>query len=80
MGLFRKGNTHITAKLHRTDLVIYSHSREEKAPSYIRINAVTNEVVSFEQLGPDVCSGTEAWSKYLLYAHHSPVDLQWLEH
>ena len=27
-GLFRKGKTHIIAKFHRTDLVIFSHSRE----------------------------------------------------
>ena len=29
LGLFRKGKTGITAKFNRTDLVIYSHSREE---------------------------------------------------
>ena len=34
LGLFRKGETGITAKLHRTDLVICSHSREGKIPSY----------------------------------------------
>ena len=41
LGLFREGETHIiqVAKLHRTDLVICSHSREEKkTPSYSRIN------------------------------------------
>ena len=40
LGLFWKGKTHITAKLHRTDLVIYTHSREGKIPSYRRINMV----------------------------------------
>ena len=40
MGLFRKGNTPIIAKLHRTDQVICSHSRERKPPSYSRINTV----------------------------------------
>ena len=32
--LFRKGKTGIKAKFHRTDLVICSHSRERKMPSY----------------------------------------------
>ena len=30
MGLFRKGKFHIIAKFHRTDLVIWGHSREAK--------------------------------------------------
>ena len=30
LGLFRKGKTRITAKLHRTDLIICTHSREGK--------------------------------------------------
>ena len=34
LGLFWNGKTHIIAKLHRTDLVICSHSREGKTPSY----------------------------------------------
>ena len=38
--LFRKGETRITAKLHRTDLVICTHSREGKTPSYLQINTV----------------------------------------
>ena len=33
-----KGTTCIIAKLHRTDLVNCSHSREGKPPSYSRIN------------------------------------------
>ena len=33
-GLFRKGKTCITAKFHRTDLIICSHSRERKPLSY----------------------------------------------
>ena len=41
MGLFRKGKTCIIAKFHRTDLVICSHSRERKTPSYSRINTVS---------------------------------------
>ena len=38
LGLFRKGKTSIIAKFHRTDLVIFSHSREWKIPSYGQIN------------------------------------------
>ena len=38
MGLFRKGKTGIIAKLHRTELVICSHSIEWKIPSYSHIN------------------------------------------
>ena len=34
LGLFRKGRTCIIAKLHRTNIVIRSHSREGKSPSY----------------------------------------------
>ena len=33
MELFRKGETHIIAKFHRTDIVICSHSREGTPPS-----------------------------------------------
>ena len=33
LGLFRKGIIHIIAKFHRTDLVVYSHSREKKTLS-----------------------------------------------
>ena len=33
LGLFRKCKTCIIAKFHKTDLVIYSHSREEKTLS-----------------------------------------------
>ena len=40
MGLFRKGNTCIIAKFHRTDSVIGSHSGEGKILSYSRINMV----------------------------------------
>ena len=39
-GLFRKGNTCIIANFNRTDLVICSHSREGKTPSYSRINKI----------------------------------------
>ena len=35
-----KGKIRITAKFHRTDLVICSHSRERKPPSYSRRNTV----------------------------------------
>ena len=38
--MFWKGKTCIIAKLHRTDRVICSHSREVKPPSYSRINTV----------------------------------------
>ena len=40
--MFRKGKTGIVAKLHRTDLVICSHSREGKTPSYSQINMVVD--------------------------------------
>ena len=40
MGLFKKGNTGIIAKFRRTDLVIFSHSREGKTPFYSRINKI----------------------------------------
>ena len=39
-GLFRKGKTGIIAKLHRTDFVIRSHSRERKTASYSQRNSV----------------------------------------
>ena len=35
-----KGKTPITAKLHRTDMVICSHSLKRKTPSYSQINMV----------------------------------------
>ena len=35
-----KGKTGIIAKFHRTDLVICSHSREGRTPSYSQINMV----------------------------------------
>ena len=41
MGLFRTGKTGIISKFYRTDLVICSHSREGKTPSYSQINMVT---------------------------------------
>ena len=43
LGLLRKGNTRtcIIAKLHGTDLVICSHSRERKILSYSGINMVS---------------------------------------
>ena len=40
LGLFRKGKTCIIAKFHRRDIVISSHSRERKSPSYSQINMV----------------------------------------
>ena len=39
-GLFWKGKIHFTAKFHRTDLVICSHTREGKTPSCVQINIV----------------------------------------
>ena len=35
-----KGKTHIIAKLHRTDLLISSHSGERKTPSCSQIKMV----------------------------------------
>ena len=40
-----KGKIHIIAKFHRTDLVICSHSRERKPPSYSRRNTVNQNTV-----------------------------------
>ena len=40
LGLFRKGGIGIIAKFHRTELVIRSHSRGTKTPSYSQINTV----------------------------------------
>ena len=40
MGLFRKGKTRITAELHRTDLIICTHSTEGNTPFYSQINTV----------------------------------------
>ena len=40
LGLFGKGETGIKAKFRRTGLVICSHFREEKNPSYCQINMV----------------------------------------
>ena len=37
MRLFKKGKICIIAKFHRTDIVIYSHSRVGKTPSYRQI-------------------------------------------
>ena len=34
-GVFRNGKTHVIAKLHRTDVVISSHSRERGKPCLI---------------------------------------------
>ena len=49
MGLFRKGTMHIIAKLHRTDLVICSHSREGKTLSCNRIYIVTRVYYCLER-------------------------------
>ena len=40
LGWFRKGKSSIIAKFHRTNLVIFSRSRERKSLSYSRINMV----------------------------------------
>ena len=47
MGLFRKGKTCITAKLHRTDLIICTHSKEGNTMSYSRINTVLQNLRLF---------------------------------
>ena len=49
MGLFRKGKTRITANFDRNDLVICSHSREGKPPSYSQINRVKEVFFSCNQ-------------------------------
>ena len=43
LGLFRKGKTCIIAKFHRTNIVVYSHSRKGKTPPYSGINTVTEK-------------------------------------
>ena len=40
LGLFRKAKNRIISKLQRSDIVICSYSRKEKAPSYSRLNMV----------------------------------------
>ena len=47
--LFRKGITYIIAKFHGTDLVIYSHSREGKTPSYSQINTVATGIAQWSR-------------------------------
>ena len=42
-----KGKIRIIAKFHRTDLVICSHSRERKPPSYSRRNTVHYDPLRF---------------------------------
>ena len=46
--LFKKGKTCIITKFHRTDLhvVICTHSREGKIPSYSRINTVVQTFIT----------------------------------
>ena len=51
LGLFKKGKIGIVKKFHRTDLVICSHPREGKTPSYSQINTV-NARSSFCKLLP----------------------------
>ena len=56
MTLFWKGKTRIIAKFLRTDLVICSHSREGKNPSYSRINTVSPVYITSNEL-PHVMKG-----------------------
>ena len=44
LGMFKKGKICITAKFHRTDLVICSYSRERKTPPYSQINIIGQNV------------------------------------
>ena len=54
LGLFRKGKTCTAANFHRTDSVIFSHSREGKTLSYSQINTILlNDTILFY------------WSKFL---------------
>ena len=46
LGLFRKGKIGIIPKFHRTDFVIWSHSRGTKTPSYSQISTVVASVCS----------------------------------
>ena len=45
LGLFRKGKTRIIAKFHRNDLVICSHSRERKIPSFSQICTIHCDIL-----------------------------------
>ena len=59
MGLFRKGKTRISAKLHGTDLIICTHSKEGNTPSYSRINtkiALVNDMYCILINSPGHCS------------------------
>ena len=60
MGLFRKGKIGIIAKFHRTDLVICSHSRGTKTPSYSRINTVAFKTKKPTFIGPPPPPTSEA--------------------
>ena len=57
MGLFRKDKTCIIAKFCRADLLIRSHSREGKPPSYSQINKV-NRATEI-----DKCQSVRQYSK-----------------
>ena len=48
--MLERKKTRITAKLHRTDLVIYSHSREGKTSSYSRIAGVLGSTITMKYL------------------------------
>ena len=64
LGLFRKGKTRLTAKLHRTDLIICTHSREGNTLSYSRINTV-HICATLGLIPTNVCKISE-WSMYKL--------------
>ena len=46
MRFLRKGKTRITAEFCRTDLVVFSHSREGKTRSYNQINTVLIHLIA----------------------------------
>ena len=49
LGLLRKGKTGIISKFYRTNLVIWSHSKGTKTPSYSRINTVKEDIRAIEK-------------------------------
>ena len=68
MGLFRKGRTRTIAKFHRTDLVIYDHSRKGKTPPYNKVNTVsaihTRKFLCHRNFSKDILAKTLlSWSK-----------------
>ena len=72
MGLFRKGENRIVAKFHRTDLVIYSHSRERKTLSYSQIKYCTLYFRVVSQLLAELDGLNKACDVFVIGATNRP--------